>query len=181
LTVGYYASLQVVVSAAVSGAGSCLDAVGSSYDTSFYYPGPGKTGAREWRQYNAEGVLQIQIITLPTTPAAGATTWKGDYKPAFEPSAVDSPGSFGASIMVADACSDVATSTTVCKTTAGGTCTVEVQISRFYAGAQFYGGAQPFVRRDGGGPESPPYAASSSTAARASAVAPRAMQASSGW
>jgi hypothetical protein len=135
LTVGHYASHQYVVSATVSGAGSCLDAAGSSYDSVFYYPGPGKTGAKEWRQFNAKGVLQIQIITLPATPAAGATTWKGDYSSVFEPSAVKSPGTFDASITVTDAFSDVATSTYVYKNSDGGTCTTEIQISRYYSGA----------------------------------------------
>jgi hypothetical protein len=134
LTAGYYATYNFVVSASVSGSGTCLDGVGTAYDTEDYYPGPAKTGAKTRRQFNAKGVLEIQITTLPETPAAGATTWSGSYSSVFEPGGTKAPGTFSSTFTNTDGFSNIATTTLVYKVEGGGTCTTTIQQSRFYSG-----------------------------------------------
>jgi hypothetical protein len=135
LTKGYYGTHHYVVSATVSGSGSCLDPAGSTYDSEVYYPGPDKAGAKERRQFNNDGVLQIEITTLPKTPAAGVSTWSGDYSSVFEPSGNKFTGTFKTTLNPTDAFSNVGTTTLVYQVEGGGTCTTSIQVSQFYYGA----------------------------------------------
>jgi hypothetical protein len=132
--VGHYTQLYLVLSASVSGAGSCIDSVGTYFTEQFYFPGPSKKGAKAWRAFSLSDLLQNEVITFPETPAAGATTWSGTYSAQFLPNGATVKAKFSTSFTITDPSSSLGTTTVVGPTQQGGTCTETLQFNQFYTG-----------------------------------------------
>ena len=133
--VGYYNAVHLVTGASVSGgAGQCTNKQGDYYATSFYYPGPGKTGAADWYPYNLPGALGEFVSVFPATPAQGVTHWSGAYSIRNEPAATVVKGTFDSTTTQIDARSSIATQTITYPAQGGGTCTEMEQVNYNYSG-----------------------------------------------
>lgn len=134
LAVGYYVDNYYVQNTHVDGAGQCFDTQGYYYTRTIYYPGPLKTGEKQWRPILATNVLYNEVLTMPVTPAAGVGNWAGTYSYAFLPNGATGTVSFNSVGTITDDFSGVATSTSTYTDPDGGTCTEITQESISYTG-----------------------------------------------
>ena len=120
---GYYAVLHYVVSAKASGAGQCTDKPLHYFTSSYYYPGPGKPGATDWRPINTASYLGEFIAKFPVTPTAGVGHSSGSYTSTIEPAETVVSAAFTSDNTAFDAHSSTGVVTYVYPAEGGGTCT----------------------------------------------------------
>ncbi len=132
---GYYSELYYVLSASVSGgSGACVDPAGTYFAEEGFYPGPSKTGAREYRALSSASGLVNQINVFPVTPASGSTTWSGTYTTTYLPGGKPIKATFDTTYVFTDAASSVSTTTVTYPAPGGGTCTTNLQTNSIYTG-----------------------------------------------
>lgn len=121
---GTYAVLFHVEEAKVTGAGSCVDPIDTSFTGYFEYPGPNKTGAVTRAPAVSLGVNGMFLLTYPRTPSAGRRQWSGRYDFTLKPGPASAGGSgeFTYTFDFVDGKSFVAVLTERYPTTEGGTC-----------------------------------------------------------
>ncbi|MEJ0047205.1 MAG: hypothetical protein WDN04_14645 [Rhodospirillales bacterium] len=126
LTVGTYGVSSYYISATGSGGGTCTFPVGTYLSSEYTYPGPSKSGAVTRSFINSGAGEYVSLLSFPTTPPKGATTWSGSATTTFLPGGAPSTGTFTSKFTVTDSKSYVAKTTYVFP--AGtGSCTSIVQ------------------------------------------------------
>jgi hypothetical protein len=103
---GSYIVLGQITSAS-SGCSTFGQTKGLNTEAILYYPGPGATGAY-LRQPVSNALsttfpeYDVRVIDLPKTPAAGVTTWGGDFTERFEPGGPSYSGTFTGTVRFID-------------------------------------------------------------------------------
>jgi DsbC/DsbD-like thiol-disulfide interchange protein len=98
---GLYHALQYAAS--VSGS-DCNVTVGQTYTSTWYWPGPGKTGTKEWIQSTTDsGGPELKIHSFPKTPNKGVTKWSGTETGVTIPPSIKDSSNFNGTLTFADA------------------------------------------------------------------------------
>ncbi len=85
-----------------TGSGCTSGDVGSTSVGTLYYPGPASPGATLYQVKNNSAKYGFSIVTLPKTPASGATSWSGSFSAVEQPSGKVKTGTFTATFTFID-------------------------------------------------------------------------------
>jgi hypothetical protein len=76
--------------------------IGTSSVGTLYYPGPASTGATIYLVKNNSDKYGFSVVTLPKTPALGATSWSGSFSVAEQPGGKVKTGTFTGTLTFID-------------------------------------------------------------------------------